>query len=355
MRRAWLTASLAAAVIWLGACNRPAPAQQARPKPAPAALYLAARAVLIKPSLYAYATVEPAYTVTVSAAETGVLRGLRVTPGSRVAAGEVLARLEGPGLQQQLLRGEANLRSAQAQWRAAEQTLTVARQQLTTHFGTRQAVNQAESVLARARGAADDAQSALQAVRALQTVAAPAAGTVLRLAASEGALVGAGQPVLTLQPAGQLWLMASFYGADARQADLGMAGKFTPAGSGPAIRVRVVRRYGALTPDGGEPVALAASGPDPGWRSGEYGRVALRARARTLVAVPTRALILDRGRWWVMAHGAGGDKPRAVTPGAARGWDTLIEQGLRAGEEVAVTNAYLLFHRAIAQRFQLPD
>lgn len=354
-RAAWLTATVAGSALWLAACTPAAPAVQEQAKPAPIALYLAARTVRVSPRLYAYATVEPAYTVTVSAPEAGVLSGLRVTPGARVTAGERLARLQGPGLAAQLLQAEAGLRSAQAQWQAAEKTLAVAREQLATHFGTRQAVHQAEGAVAQMQGNAAQARTALQTVRVLQTVSAPAAGTVLALQAGEGALVSANQALLTLQPAGQLWLRASFYGADSDQVRAGQTGRFTPAGGGRALAVRVVRRFGTLAPNGGESVALAAAGAAPGWLNGEYGSVTLGEAARAAVAVPTRALILDRGRWWVMVHGDHGDTPRAVTPGAAMGWDTLITTGLKAGEEVAVTNAYLLFHRAVARHFQLPD
>jgi RND family efflux transporter MFP subunit len=352
LRRAVCAATPA---LLLTACGGAAPTVTAAPQRPPRALYLAARAVRVTPRLYAYATVEPAYTVSVNAPEAGVLRGLRVTPGATVRAGEALARLQGPALAAQLLQAEAARRSAQAELQAALKTLAVARQQLAAHLGTRQAVNQAEGALARAQGAEANATTALGTVRRLQTVTAPADGTVLTLAAGAGELVAAHQALLTLQPAGELWLVASFYGSDRGRVRAGMRGSFTPAGAGPALRVRVVRRWRTLAPGGGERVALAAEGGAPGWLSGESGRVTLRQAARTLVAVPTRALILSRGRWWVMVRGAHGDVAREVRPGAAEGWDTLIQAGLKPGEVVAVSNAYLLFHRAIATRYQLPD
>jgi RND family efflux transporter MFP subunit len=352
--RVW-TLLAAGPSLCLAACGPSAPAARPQPKAAPIALYLPARAVRATPRLMAYATVAPAYTLSVNASEAGVLRGLRVTPGSRVRAGEVLARIQGPALAAQLLQAEATRRSARAQLQAAQKTLAVAEQQLSTHFGTRQAVHQAQGAVAQAQGNATNAAVALQSVRGLQTLTAPSAGTVLALAASDGELVTANQALLTLQPAGKLWLLASFYGADADQVRAGMDGRFTPAGGSRAIAVRVARRFGTLAANGGESVALVAAGAAPAWLNGEYGRVTVRQPPQAAVAVPTRALVLDRGRWWVVVHGAHGDHAQEVTPGAARGWDTLILRGLAPGARVAVTNAYMLYHRAIATHFQLPD
>ena len=76
---------------------------------------------------------------------------------------------------------------------------------------------------------------------------------------------------------------------------------------------------------------------------------------RSLVAVPTRALILDQGQWWVLVHTANGNQPRLVTPGPARGWQTFIERGLEPGAEVVVENAYLEFHSGISKNYQPPD
>ena len=76
---------------------------------------------------------------------------------------------------------------------------------------------------------------------------------------------------------------------------------------------------------------------------------------RSLVSVPTRALILDQGRWWVLLHAQRADRARAVVPGATRGWQTFIERGLVPGQQVVVRDAYLEYHRGIAGRYQPPD
>ena len=72
-------------------------------------------------------------------------------------------------------------------------------------------------------------------------------------------------------------------------------------------------------------------------------------------AVPSGALILDKGRWWAVVHTPQGDHPVQVTPGPAHGDNTVIEAGLQPGDDVIVVDAYLLYHRGIAALFQPPD
>lgn len=316
------------------------------------------RAVRYRPVVRAYASVEPAYVVTVSATEGGVLSGFTALPGSTVRAGAVLGHVQGPTLQLMLAQGEANVRGADAQLAAAQKSLAIVRQQLATHLSTNVMVHQAESALAQAQANDANAHSGLAAVRGMEAVIAPTSGTVLALAAADGEMVSAGQGLLTLQPAGKLWLRASIYGADINAVRVGMAGTFSSADGRAPVAVRVRSIFAALGANGAESVALVAA---PGaahatrWLNGEYGTVALRRPTETLLAVPTRSLILDQGRWWVLVKTARGFSRQAVVPGPARGWQTYVEQGLQAGQQVVASNAYLLFHQGVANSYQPPD
>ncbi|MGA7801920.1 MAG: hypothetical protein WCC36_14025, partial [Gammaproteobacteria bacterium] len=100
---------------------------------------------------------------------------------------------------------------------------------------------------------------------------------------------------------------------------------------------------------------LTATVPKPHWHNGESGTVTLEGASRTLVAVPTEALILDGGRWWVLVHTGGGNHRQVVVPGPSRGEWTTIERGLQPGTAVVVQNAYLEFHRQVSRHYQPPD
>ncbi|NNN04557.1 MAG: hypothetical protein HKL90_01515 [Elusimicrobia bacterium] len=153
----------------------------------------------------------------------------------------------------------------------------------------------------------------------------------------------------------RLWLKAAFYGADVNAIRAGMSGTFVPASSGRTVPVKVCAKFGLLRADGGESVALLAASPRPDWANGMFGTVTLIGPVETLVSVPTRALILDGGRWWVLARTPAGDVPQEVELGPTRGWQTFIERGLKPGTRIVVADAYLRFHRNVAQSYQAPN
>jgi RND family efflux transporter MFP subunit len=321
----------------------------------PEANAIAAQLRAVTPHLVAYGQVESINTVQINAAETGVVEGLRAVPGTRLRAGQEIAQLGGPSLRTVLLQNEADVRSARAQLAAAQRLLTIQRRQLPAHLTTRQAVQQAESTEAQAQTGLDKALSRLDAARQMMTLTAPAAGIVVALNSGDGQLVSAGQPLVTLQPEGRLWLRANYYGSALHSIHVGIAARFTPSDGSAPVAVRVCSVPGTLAAGGGESIALCSARPNANWLNGEAGTVTVDLPRRMLVAVPTRALVLNDGKWWVMIHTAKGNHPQQVEPGPTEGWNTFIESGLAAGAQVIVNNAYLLFHASIAEQFEIPD
>jgi len=308
-------------------------------------------------TLEAYGQVEPIAVLQLRAVDPGTLSGLRVVPGSVVSPGEVLARIGGPRMRSLLTAREQALSSAQAREDASSRALKIARRQFAAQLGTRQSIDAAQSDLAAARAAVQTAAAQLLEARNLQTVRAPAAGTVIQVQAADGEEMAAGQAVLTLQPSGKLWIRAAYYGTDAALLRVGMRGRFQPSGEGGAIPVKVYAIAPGLAADAGLRVGLIPTGvaSAASWMSGQSGTVTLEGPTRSLVAVPTTALILDQGRWWVLVHTPKGDKPQQVVPGSAQGWQTWITSGLRPGQQVVVTDAFLKYHRGIASSYTPPD
>ena len=189
----------------------------------------------------------------------------------------------------------------------------------------------------------------------MMTLSAPVDATVLMASAAAGQPVGAAQPILTLQTPYRLWLRAVYYGFDLSSIRAGMRGTFSPANGSESVPVRVCAVFGLLEAGGGASITMLPATPSATWIDGEFGTVTLDLPPRVLVAVPTRSLILDQGKWWVMVHTLKGDQPQAVVPGPSRGWETFLEHGLAPGTQVLVDNAYLVFHQDISQRYQPPD
>lgn len=345
------------------ACAQPSSTSRQAPSNASGAGTVAVHAQPVAQAFAAYAQVQPIAPLPVSAAEAGIVAQMSVVPGSAVTAGEALATLDGPEIESLLTRREGACRSARSRLAAAVQSLAIARRQFSLQLSTRQAVAAAQSAVAAAKAAFDTARSELRVAQQTRTLRAPSTGTVLAVNAAEGERVMPGQTVFTLQSTNRLWLAAVYYGVDAAAIRVGMEGEFQPAAGGAPVPVKVAAVSAAVAPDGGRTIGLVAMDPNvvagrapaAPWSSGDRGTLTLTGPTQQLVAVPTRALILDRARWWVLVRTPNGVERQAVVPGPTRGYDTFLEQGLSPGQQVVVENAYLEFHRGISQRYAPPD
>jgi membrane fusion protein, heavy metal efflux system len=314
-----------------------------------------AKAESMPRQIIAYATVEPRSTLRLRAGVAGIVANLTVQPGDAVTAGEALGQLSGPPVDALLSARRAALAGAQATLKSAQQAVTIERQKFAERLTTRGAVARAVAALSNAQANVDSAQAALNAAADMAAIHAPQAGRVLTVDAFSGERVALGETLLTLLPANDLWLRATVYGADVNIVTAGMTGQFAPSGGGPAIPIKVRTVVGALQPNGGQTVNLIPADPTAAWLDGETGTATLDGGTLSGVAVPTRALILDQAKWWVLVHTAKGDVPQEVTPGPSRGALTLVTHGLAPGSAVVVENAYLEFHRGISEHYQPPD
>jgi multidrug efflux pump subunit AcrA (membrane-fusion protein) len=311
--------------------------------------WIAATTAMQTPQLSAFASAQSSGLITIAASEPGIIAGFSVLPGETVAAGQVIARLGGPQITTAVIQAKAALAGATAAQRAAETSLTVERGKLQQHLSTYQLVAQAQSALAAAIAQTTTAQANVRMLEQAITLSSPLAGVVQSVAAANGDILATGQEVATIQPSTGNWLKAVFYGTTVTP---GASGVFTPGNGGKPIAVNVRGALGVSRPDGGMPVALTAA---QAIAPGAFGTVTLDLPAQRVTLVPSEALILDKGQWWVMLHTPQGDHPVQVTPGPAEGYDTVIKSGVNPGDDVVVVNAYLLYHRGIAAVYQPSD
>ncbi len=303
----------------------------------------------------AYAEVQPIRTTTISATVTGTVNDLTVVQGDAVGAGQALVRLTGNEQAAEAARARTEVTRAEsaldlARKKAAEVEATY------PDLSTRQEVEAAQAAVREASATLDAVQAALANHEQAVTVRSLAAGTVLRVEVADGDRVTAGSPLLRLEPEDGLWVRATFYGSAAAGLKAGMSGRFEPAGGGKGIAVKVRSVAAAVDPDGGRRVGCAAAGAGAAaWFNGERGTLRLHGPSRTWAAVPTPAMVLDAGRWWVMVQDEHGPRRQEVVVGPEEdGW-TLIRSGLEPGQRVVVKDAYLVFHRTFSEHYRPPD
>lgn len=310
------------------------------------------------PKLRAFARVQPVADASVRAGMDGRLQRLDVVPGSRVRAGQRIGMIGGSQVHARLASDQARLAAASSEARSLGDALAIQRKRLSQHLSTRADVDLAMGNLARARARLVSTRQTLDADRALASLRAPANGAVIAVRAHVGERVRQGQALLLMQPDDALWLVASAYAPGMRaRLQVGMRGKFLPDDGSAAIAIRVAQLPPRLQADGGQPIAMLRDGKDadPAWIDGETGTVVLDGRAEQRLLVPTRALVLDGGQWWVLLATAHGDRRQQVTPGARVGDRTVIRRGLHPGQQVVVDHVYRRFHSSITRHYRIQD
>jgi RND family efflux transporter MFP subunit len=297
------------------------------------------------------AHVQAASNTVLSAPTAGIVSGLRVLPGEAVRSGQTIASLTGPTVSADGARLAADLKSAQIRVSAATQAAAIEQQKLDEQLSTRDAV-------VRVRAELDTARQQLSAAARSYTssilIGVPEPGVVTTVNAADGQYVSAGQALVTVAPSRGLHVVANLYGSDASLVTSAMKGVFLAEGADVPFDVVVQRALWSVTAPGQLEVWLnAASGH--ALVTGTVGTVSLTTSDEKRLAIPSSALVLDGGQWWVLVHDRSGNHRRRVVPGLSDGGWTSIVQGLSQDERVVVQDAYLLFHQDFATRYQQAD
>jgi RND family efflux transporter MFP subunit len=125
----------------------------------------------------------------------GYVKDWKVDIGDTVKAGQTLADIEAPDLDQQLLQARADLASAEASAKLSEVTLSRGRTLLSSAAVSQQEVDQRAADLANKQAAVHSSEANVQRLEVLagyKTVAAPFDGIVTERNTDVGALISAG-------------------------------------------------------------------------------------------------------------------------------------------------------------------
>lgn len=303
--------------------------------------------------VFAQVVTHPSIQQTVNLA--GGLEGFDLTPGAHVEKGQVIATLQAPALTEAMSVAHSRVRQDRTEVDINQRRLRLAQQQHSTHVATEDAVLNVRKQLSASQAQLADDQARLSALEQEIQVGAQASGQVVSVAVTDGQQVTPGQSLAVIRPDAGVWLRASFFGDVGANITPGTVGQFRPDGTDKALPVSVVSRFPDPAQPGRWQVDLTVSNPDHLGYAGRFGELSLMSAPRSYPAVPSDALILDAGSWWVMRQGGGGVEPVEVSPVAEQGGWTWIGSGLSVGDRIVVQGAYALFHRDFSRRYANPD
>ncbi len=307
-------------------------------------------------------TLEARRQVAVSPRMAGRLADVLVELGDRVAAGQVLARLDDFDLQARVRQAEASEAGARAALGQREADAVHLQRQakrdrdlLAKEYVARADVEDSEARAQAARAAVTVARAELGRQRAAlaeartavgQTVLiAPMVGVVAVRHADPGAVVSASSPVVTLIAPGDLKAVVQIPEAALSRVRPGTRAALKvdawPAMSFPAAIARISP---VVAPDTRQAQAeLTVRNGGGRLRPGMLARVALEVERRSSVpAVPAEAIIVRQGQDGVFVKD--GDKARfqPVIAGVRTGGWVEMRSGLGAGAQVVTLGNHLL-------------
>jgi RND family efflux transporter MFP subunit len=152
-------------------------------------------AKVLNPTIDLPGRLEAYYRAPIFARVSGYLKGWSVDIGARVKAAQVIAEIEAPDLDQQLLQARADLASQQASAKLSEATLTRRRSLLASNFVSMQEIDERTADLSNKKAAVNSGQANVERLEALagyKKITAPFDGVITERNTDVGALINAG-------------------------------------------------------------------------------------------------------------------------------------------------------------------
>lgn len=274
----------------------------------------------------------------------GYLKWWKADIGSKVKAGDVLAEIETPDLDQQLLQAKADLASARANEALAQTTAKRWQAMGNSDSVSRQEVDEKSGDYAAKRALAQAAQANVERIQALKGFArlvAPFDGTVTARETDVGALVnagGGGQELFVVSDTRKLRMYVNVPQNYAPSVRPGTSVTLTvPEYPGQTFAGVVDRSSEAINAASGTTlVQVAVDNPDGKLLPGGYASVtfALAANA-TLLRVPASALVFDdKGLRVAVVDAHGKVAFKTVTIARDFGKTVQLGSGVAAGDRL---------------------
>ncbi len=149
----------------------------------------------LSPTIDLPGRLEAYYRAPIFARVSGYLKSWNTDIGARVKAGQVIAEIEAPDLDQQLLQARADLASAQASAKLSEATLSRRKTLVASNFVSAQEIDERTADLSNKNGSVKSGQANVERLEALagyKKITVPFDGIVTARDTDVGALINAG-------------------------------------------------------------------------------------------------------------------------------------------------------------------
>lgn len=324
--------------------------QQSEPAPEPVRPVLS---MAVQPQLAAQSSfvgvVAPQVSVDQAFRVGGTMVNRAVDVGDRVATGEVLASLDTTTLDLAVETAQANQLSAEAQYANAAAAEGRLRSLTQSDVVAVSNLEQAQQQTAAAKASVVQAQSRLtqaQEQRSYAQIVAPFDGVVTAVGAEAGAVVGAGQMVVTLAQTGARDVVIDVPEAFMRQVKVGTEFIVSPQLNSDESTEGKLREIAAeadaVTRTWRLKIGLIDP-PDQFWL-GTTASATLAVAEQGQLVIPETAVLSegDAQFVWLVDAARGVVHKQAITAGTAQDGQVVVSEGIAAGDRVATAGVHSL-------------
>jgi len=299
--------------------------------------------------------VRPFVEAPIYARASGYLKRWLVDLGGTVEAGQLLAEIDSPELNQELARARAELAQAEAALALARVTATRWADLLKTASVSEQETAEKQSDLALKSATVDGARANVHRLEELQSferVTAPFAGVITARRTDVGELVAAagGRELFRLAQTGTLRVYVRVPQTAARAVKLGQIAELTiPELPGRIVPAKVVRTSGAMDPSSRTLLTeLEVDNAKGEILAGSYAQVRFpNAQSEAVLTLPSNTLLFRAEGLQVGVVGADGTVAlRGVTLGRDFGATVEVLAGVGPADRVIVNPADSLLNGA---------
>jgi len=241
-------------------------------------------------------------TAVIKARVAGELQGVTKREGDAVRAGEVLARVDPTEGQARVRQAEQQAQAALAQVQIAQRTLSNNQALVGQGFISATALETAQANLAATEANHRAAQAALDIARkalADAVLTAPFNGQVAARLAQNGERVGVDARILELVDTSAFELEAALSPADATAVQVGQTVSLRVEGQPQALAARVARISPSVQPGSRSVLVYLQVAPAPGLRQGLFAQGHIVVATAQGVAVPQSAVRNDKPQPYV--------------------------------------------------------
>jgi len=187
---------------------------------------------------------------------------------------------------------------------------------------------------------------------------APEGGVVAELSVTQGQYVTEGNPILRLEGYGQLWVEADVYPNEAKNIKMGQKVKVVVAGWEDQPQEMTISFITPALQSGTQLTQIRGSIPNPQhqWQPGLQANVFLPSENKSnVLTLPVDAVVRDgKGMHVWIKNGKDSFEPRLVKTGQENNNEVEVAEGLKNGDQVVVTGAYLLYSEYILKKGKNP-